>query len=86
MINKNSGLEISIQPEDPQSRTTSHWLLPWPQSKIAMLPPGISGDCTWELSSPILNFFLGPRLKVCNTVIKGMYHPVSMAASVANRD
>ena len=31
-----------VQPEDPKSKTASHWLLPHPQSEMVTLPLGIS--------------------------------------------
>ena len=40
-INKNLEAEIGIQPEGQKSKAASHWLSPLPQSKMAILPPGI---------------------------------------------
>ena len=44
-INKNSGSETGVQLEDSNSKTASHWLLPEPQSEMAILFPGNS---EWE--------------------------------------
>ena len=41
-INNNPEMEIGVQPEGQKIKTASHWLLPLPQSKMAILPPGIS--------------------------------------------
>ena len=41
-VNKNPETDIGLQPEDQKSKAASHWLLPLPQSKMAILPPGIS--------------------------------------------
>ena len=41
-INKNPEIEIGIQVEVQKGKTDSHWLLPLPQSEMAILPPGIS--------------------------------------------
>ena len=40
-VNKNPETDIGIQPEGQRSKTVSHWLLPLPQSEMAILPPGI---------------------------------------------
>ena len=42
MINKNSETEIGVQIEYLKSKAASPWLLPRPQSEMAILPPGIS--------------------------------------------
>ena len=45
IINTLGMKEIGVQPEDLKSKAVSHWLLPQPQSEMAILPPGISeGD------------------------------------------
>ena len=65
MINKNPEAEIGVRLEGQKSKIVSHWLLPLPQSDIAILPTGISEwDCVWELFPPILYFSLGLVLKV----------------------
>ena len=54
-INKNSEREIGVQPEDLKSKAVSHWLLPQPQSKLVILPPGISDETVSE--SCLLPFY-----------------------------
>lgn len=54
-INKSSGIDIGVQPKDPKRKTATRWLLPWSQSDIVVLPPGISEwGFVWETSPPIL--------------------------------
>ena len=39
---ENSQSDTGVQPEDLKSKTVSYWLLPRPQSEMAILPPGTS--------------------------------------------
>ena len=41
MINKNPETEIGVQPKGQKNKAASYWLLPIPQSEMAILPPGI---------------------------------------------
>lgn len=40
--NKNPETEIGVPLEDLRSKATSQWILPLPQFKMTILPPGIS--------------------------------------------
>lgn len=57
MINKNTGSEIEIQPEDLKCKTASDWILPWSQYEMAVLSTEISEwDCILRaVSSPFYN-------------------------------
>ena len=66
-ISENSERETQVQPEGQKSKTVSHWLLSLLQSKMVILPPGISEwDCVWAVS-PIIYSSPGLGWKVCST-------------------
>ena len=67
-INKSSEREIGVPSGDSKNKMARHWLLPRPQSAVAILPPGISEwGWDWELSPPVLYSSLVLGLKACTT-------------------
>ena len=67
MINKNSGSEIGVQPEDRKSKADSHWLLPQPQSEIA--------SCILESQKRLcLRAVSSHFIFLSRAGIKGMHH------------
>ena len=54
-INKNQETEIGVHPEGQKNKISSYWLLPLPQSEMAILPQGIwEWDCLRAVSSCLI--------------------------------